>query len=93
MLPVLLETERVASELLGVLQSVAAEFCDMEVFTSFDAFGSDHVPYLDQDIPAVLTIDNDYPTYPSYHRTHRYAGQGGEEDGRGNFEDERCGHK
>ena len=37
--------------------------------TSLYAFGSDHVPYLNQGIPALLTIENDWNQYPDYHST------------------------
>jgi aminopeptidase-like protein len=36
---------------------------------SYDAWGSDHVPYLDHGLQAVLAIENDYGSYPHYHRT------------------------
>ncbi len=68
-LGVLLETEEVATELMQLLEDSAAEFTDMEVSTTFNAWGSDHVPYLRKQIPAVLTIDRDWSGYPSYHKT------------------------
>jgi len=36
---------------------------------SFNPFGSDHVSYLDQGMPALLAIDQDWDRYPNYHRT------------------------
>ena len=41
---------------------------------SFFPFGSDHVPYLDRGMPALLTIENDWSQYPCYHRTCDLAG-------------------
>jgi Peptidase family M28 len=38
-------------------------------FTSFNPWGSDHMPFIENHIPAMLTIDNDWGDYPSYHRT------------------------
>lgn len=36
---------------------------------SSNPFGSDHVPYINRDIPALLCIDNDWDKYPDYHKT------------------------
>lgn len=41
----------------------------LNYYTSFNPFGSDHMPFIDNDIPAILTIDNDWGDYPSYHRS------------------------
>jgi len=38
------------------------------VLTSFNPFGSDHVPYLNRGMRAILSIDNDWNRYPHYHR-------------------------
>jgi len=50
------------------LLSEAAEYTELEVETSFDPFGSDHMPYLDRGMPALLTIESDWDDYPHYHR-------------------------
>lgn len=41
----------------------------MTAFTTTNYFGSDHVPYIDNNMPGVLSIDNDYGMYPSYHQS------------------------
>lgn len=68
-LKVLLETEPVATDLMNTLRAAANTYTELEVLTTFEAWGSDHVPYLRRKVPAVLTIDNDYGSYPAYHRT------------------------
>jgi len=67
-LGVLLETEEVATDLMESLKASAEEFTDLEVSTTFNAWGSDHVPYLRKQVPAVLTIDRDWGAYPAYHK-------------------------
>lgn len=68
-LDVLLESEEFVAGLVGTFEDAAAEFTDLRTVTSFFAWGSDHVPYLDHGLEAVLAIENDYGSYPHYHRT------------------------
>jgi len=35
----------------------------------FNPFGSDHVSYLEKGMPALLAIDQNWASYPNYHRT------------------------
>jgi len=65
----LLETESFAQSLLDPFVDAAAEYTQLRIVTSLFAWGSDHVPYLDAGIPALLTIENDWSQYPDYHRT------------------------
>lgn len=55
-LGVLLETDR-ESFLLEKLRKAALTHPDLEVQTSFKAWGGDHLPFLKRGIPAVLTIE------------------------------------
>jgi hypothetical protein len=41
----------------------------LSTFTSYNPWGSDHVPFINQGISSILTIDHDWSDYPSYHRT------------------------
>ncbi len=66
-LDVLLETSTVGGDLVDVLAEAAAAVTDLRVVTSFYPFGSDHVPFLDANIPTVLTIENDWDVYRDYH--------------------------
>jgi len=65
----LLETDAWAQDLLWPFVAAAAQVTTLVISTSTYAFGSDHVPYLDRDMPALLTIENDWDSYPDYHRT------------------------
>lgn len=67
---VLLETSRKYEPLVKEFQEVAKKYCDkLETTVSFSPFGSDHVPYLNKGMQALLTIDSDYSRYPHYHRS------------------------
>jgi hypothetical protein len=68
-LDVLLESGANGVALVSALEASAAEHTDLRVVTSFDPFGSDHVPFIQNGVPAVLTIENDWDQYPGYHRT------------------------
>jgi len=65
----LLETEPFAQTLLDPFVDAAEEFTQLRIVTTLNAWGSDHVPYLDAGIPALLTIENDWSQYPDYHST------------------------
>jgi Zn-dependent M28 family amino/carboxypeptidase len=54
---VLLEGAAVSQELIDALTAAAAAHTSLAVQTSLDPFNSDHVPFLDEDIPTVLTIE------------------------------------
>ncbi|KJE91757.1 hypothetical protein CAOG_08638 [Capsaspora owczarzaki ATCC 30864] len=41
----------------------------LDVSTSSNSFGSDHIPFQRANIPAILAIEQDDTDYPSYHRT------------------------
>ncbi len=49
--------------------AAAATLTDLRIVVSFSPFGSDHVPYLGAGMPALLTIENDWSSYPCYHST------------------------
>lgn len=66
---VLLETSPFASPVRDVMASAAADFTNLTVFSSDNPFGSDHVPFLNRNMPAVLAIENDWDVYPQYHKS------------------------
>lgn len=66
-LDLLLETSRLTKPLLADIQSVNTD-PELVVSESFNYWGSDHEPFLDNDVPAILFIENDYLRYPAYHR-------------------------
>jgi len=65
----LLETDPFAQSLLDPFIDAAGAYTQLRIVTTLSAWGSDHVPYLDAGIPALLTIENDWSEYPDYHRT------------------------
>ena len=54
---VLLEGAVVSQSVINGLATAAAEFSTLAVTTSLHPFNSDHVPFIDAGIPAVLTIE------------------------------------
>ena len=68
-LDVLLETEPPFASVLDLYVDAAEAFTDLRTVTSLNAFGSDHVPFLNRGLPALLTIQNDWASYPAYHTT------------------------
>jgi Peptidase family M28 len=56
-LAVLLEGAAVSSGQIDALATAAATYTGLRVETSLDPFASDHVPFIDAGIPAVLTIE------------------------------------
>jgi len=68
-LRVTLETASRYSDLSQLYQRLSQIYCPrLGVVVSFNPFGSDHVSYLSRGMRAILTIDNDWSTYPHYHR-------------------------
>jgi hypothetical protein len=53
----LIEGAPLSSEMIDDLATAAATYTDLAVETSLNPFASDHVPFLDAGIPAVLSIE------------------------------------
>lgn len=68
-LDVLLETSRQFESLSNHLAQAAKNTTTLRVYRTYNPWGSDHMPFIDRNIPAILTIDNDWGDYPAYHRT------------------------
>lgn len=66
---VLLETASKFRDFSSQFAAAAQLVPGLNYYTTFNPFGSDHMPFIDNDIPAILTIDNDWDDYPAYHRT------------------------
>ena len=64
----LLETSAANSALADAFAAAAA-LTELRIVISFNPFGSDHVPYLNRGMPALLAIENDWNIYPCYHNT------------------------
>lgn len=67
-LDILLETGGAGIALLEPWTEAALAYTNLRVVTSTNPFGSDHVPYINGGMASLLTIENEYETYPGYHR-------------------------
>ena len=65
----LLETNSSGQFMIDAYAAAAAQYTTLRILTTLNPFGSDHVPYLNRGMPALLTIENDWDDYPNYHRT------------------------
>ncbi len=68
-LGVLIETKRDFAGFARLFIEAAAQVTKLQPSTSYNPFGSDHVSFLDEGIPAILSIDADWDSYGHYHRT------------------------
>ncbi|HAE37543.1 MAG TPA: hypothetical protein DCG57_02755 [Candidatus Riflebacteria bacterium] len=68
-LSVMIETSAFNRPMVERMQKLALNYADFTIQTSFNAWGSDHAPFLQQKIPAVLTIESEFATNPHYHKT------------------------
>lgn len=65
----LLESNSDNVPLMNLYADAAAQYTSLRIVTSTFPFGSDHVPYLNRGFTALLVIENDWDSYPGYHRT------------------------
>lgn len=71
-LDVLLESgpSPVQAPVLAAFARMAADHAPvLRVVTDTSPCCSDHMPWIDQNVPALLTIENDWFQYPQYHRS------------------------
>lgn len=66
---VLIEGETAWSSLMQSMADATDHYTSLDRQFSYFSFGSDHVPFQDAGIPAILAIDLDWDEYPYYHRT------------------------
>ncbi len=69
-LDVTLESEGFAQAELDRMAGVAAVLGEVQVAISTDAWGSDHVPFLDRGVKALLPIEGEYHRNPHDHTGH-----------------------
>jgi len=74
-LDVLFESEPFGQSLITAFTAAAADFTTLAVVASLSAWGSDHVPYLEAGLPAMLAIENDWDQYAYYHTTSDLPGR------------------
>jgi hypothetical protein len=65
----LIETKAVGFPLRDALVASAAQYTSLRIVTSTNPCCSDHMPYINRNMPGVLSIENDYSSYPGYHRS------------------------
>lgn len=70
-----IETYAAHRPLLDRLAPLAARYTLLDAQFGIQTCCSDHVPYLQRGIPAVLMIENDWGQYPQYHTAHDTAGR------------------
>lgn len=69
-LDVLLETSSGLASVFPPFQSAVTDYADeLVVHTSTNPFGSDHMPFINRNVPSLLVIEYDYADYPDYHQT------------------------
>ena len=65
----LIESYSTHASLMDVVEANATTWAQLPVSRSTNPFGSDHMPFLNTGIPAILAIDLDWDVYRPYHRT------------------------
>lgn len=66
----LLETSSAQQAIMQHLEQMAATYVpELTVYTSLNPFGSDHMPYINNNMPGILSIDDDWDQYDDYHRS------------------------
>lgn len=68
-LDILIETSKSNKNMVDHLRALGHLYTTAPISHTFHYWGSDHVPFIDAEIPAVLLIENDYGDYPAYHKT------------------------
>lgn len=68
-LDVLIETSQANKAIVDLSVASFNKYCSGRIESTFNYFGSDHVPFIDAGMPAALSIENDYTEYPAYHRS------------------------
>ncbi|PFD40736.1 M28 family metallopeptidase [Bacillus cereus] len=64
---VLIEGSPLSEEIINGLRNVASLYTDLDVKISLEPFDSDHVSFLNQKVPAVLTIEGEDSLNPNEH--------------------------
>jgi hypothetical protein len=66
---ILIEGATAWEELMTALLNNVIQWTDLSYELSYDSFGSDHVPFQQAGIPALLGIDLDWAEYSDYHQS------------------------
>jgi hypothetical protein len=65
----LLQSDPAGQDLIEAFSDAAELHTSLRIVTSLFVGGSDHAPYSQLGMPALLTIENDWDVYPHYHLT------------------------
>jgi Zn-dependent M28 family amino/carboxypeptidase len=68
-LGIILETSEAHKELVNLLSSAAKKYTKLSISPSYNYWGSDHVPFINNNFNTVLIIEKDYSDYRHYHRS------------------------
>lgn len=55
--------------IMNVMKDACTQYTSLATNMVIGSWGSDHVPFQNLNYPAFLAIENEYPTYPCYHKT------------------------
>lgn len=67
-LSIMLETASFNRPMAENFQELAKNYASFSIQTSFRPYGSDHAPFINVQIPAMLTIESEFATNPNYHQ-------------------------
>lgn len=67
-LSILMETNSFNRPMMEIMEEMAKKYTECSVQVSYKAWGSDHAPFLNVQIPAVLTIESEFGSNPNYHK-------------------------
>lgn len=67
-LSVMIETSSFNKAMVEKMQELSQAYANFTIQTSYNPYGSDHAPFLNQKIPAVLTIQSEFDNNPNYHQ-------------------------
>ena len=67
-LTAVIETKSFNQPMAEQLSDLAASYTALTTQISYNPWGSDHVPFLQKEIPTILTIESEYDDNPTYHQ-------------------------
>ncbi len=67
-LSVMIETSSFNKTMVEKMIELAKSYANFSIVTSYNPYGSDHAPFLNQKVPAVLTIQSEFENNPNYHQ-------------------------
>lgn len=68
-LSVLIETYPFCKPLAETMAHIAGTYTKLEPTISYNAWGSDHIPFLKKNVPCTLSIEDEFEANHNYHKT------------------------